>query len=176
MRIRQSLLLPYIPWNQTVLATAIHTLDAAVAGSWSLGIVEQSQEEGCCWLRRVGCEGGDYGGKCLWRKAGQPWKQGDPAESCTGGGAITIASIPPHQHWQLNNRETGPSNAWYTDLYCRTPGGGPSMCLMHWTTEKDPRQGSPLSAWMGGAMEKNWPKRPSDGQLQEAWKKTLMGP
>ena len=41
--------------NQTVLATAIHTLDrdkgpleGAVAGSWSLGIVEQSQGEGCC--------------------------------------------------------------------------------------------------------------------------------
>ena len=34
--------------NQTVLATAIHTPDGAVAGSWSLGIVEQSQGEGCC--------------------------------------------------------------------------------------------------------------------------------
>ena len=40
--------------NQTVLATAIHTPDrnpgspeGAVAGSWSLGIVEQSQGEGC---------------------------------------------------------------------------------------------------------------------------------
>ena len=31
---------------------------------------------------------------------------------------------------------------------------GPSMCLMHRTTEKDPRQGSPLSAGMGGATEK----------------------
>ena len=41
--------------NQTVLATAIHTLsrnagslEGAVAGSWSLGIVRQSQGEGCC--------------------------------------------------------------------------------------------------------------------------------
>ena len=41
--------------NQTVLATAIHTLDrdmgpleSAEAGSWSLGIVERSQGEGCC--------------------------------------------------------------------------------------------------------------------------------
>ena len=40
--------------NQTVLATAIHTLgrnagllEGAAAGSWSLGIVEQSQGEGC---------------------------------------------------------------------------------------------------------------------------------
>ena len=44
-------------WNerQTVLATAIHTpdrntgpLEGAAAGSWSLGIVEQSQGQGCC--------------------------------------------------------------------------------------------------------------------------------
>ena len=41
--------------NQTVLATAIHTLDrnagpleGTAAGSWSLGIMEQSQGEGCC--------------------------------------------------------------------------------------------------------------------------------
>ena len=31
---------------------------------------------------------------------------------------------------------------------------------------KDPRQGSPLSAWKGSATEKGWPKRPSDHQLQ----------
>ena len=41
--------------NQTVLAAAIHTsdsntglLEGAAAGSWSLGIVKQSQWEGCC--------------------------------------------------------------------------------------------------------------------------------
>jgi len=41
--------------NQILLATVIHTLDGdegllegAVAGSWSLGIVEQSQGKGCC--------------------------------------------------------------------------------------------------------------------------------
>ena len=41
--------------NQTVLATVIHTpvrnaglLEGAVAGSWSLRIVEQSQGAGCC--------------------------------------------------------------------------------------------------------------------------------
>ena len=40
--------------NQTVLATAVHNpdkdtgpLEGAEAGSWSLGIVEQSQGEGC---------------------------------------------------------------------------------------------------------------------------------
>ena len=41
--------------NQTVLAAAIQTLDrnigsleGAAAGSWSLGIVEQSKGDGCC--------------------------------------------------------------------------------------------------------------------------------
>ena len=41
---------------------------------------------------------------------------------------------------------------------------------MGWTTEKDPRQGSLLSAWKGGATEEDWPKRPSECQLQEAGK------
>ena len=52
--------------------------------------------------------------------------------------------------------------------------GGPSMCLRGQTTEKDPRQESPLSACVGAAMEKDWPKRPPDGQLQEARKKTVI--
>jgi len=30
------------------------------------------------------------------RKPGQPWKEGSTAESCVGGGAITIASLSPH--------------------------------------------------------------------------------
>ena len=41
--------------NQTVLATAIYMpgrntglLEGAAARSWSLGIVEQSQDKGCC--------------------------------------------------------------------------------------------------------------------------------
>ena len=41
--------------NQTVLGTVIYTpdkyagiLEITVVGSWSLGIVEQSQGEGCC--------------------------------------------------------------------------------------------------------------------------------
>ena len=37
--------------NQTFLAAALYTPDGTVAGSWSLGIVEQSQGKGFCWLR-----------------------------------------------------------------------------------------------------------------------------
>ena len=39
------------------------------------------------------------------------------------------------------------------------------------TTEKDPRQGNLLRAWMGRATEKDWPKRPSDSQRQGGLKK-----
>ena len=45
--------------NQTVPAAAICILDrnagpleGVAAGCWSLGIVAQSQAEGCCWLQR----------------------------------------------------------------------------------------------------------------------------
>ena len=121
-------------------------LEGAAAGSWSFGIVEQSQCEGCCWLRRDGlrgCEGGDRGRKCLWRQARQPWKQGNTDESHIAGGAITIASLSPytsigswtierlaHQMPDSLNYRVGPHPA------C------PFKCLMCWTTEKDPSQGA----------------------------------
>ena len=88
--------------NQTVLAAAIHApdrnagpLESAAAGSWSLGIVAQSQGEGCCWLWREGlreCEGGDCSGNYRWRKARQLWKQGNTAESGMG----VEPSLSPH--------------------------------------------------------------------------------
>ena len=95
--------------NQTVLAAAIHTLDrdigsleGAMAGRWSLGIVEQSQGEGCCWLQRDrsrGCEQEDYGGKCLWRKPEQPWKQSNTSESRSSGWYHHHSlSLPTLQH------------------------------------------------------------------------------
>ena len=37
----------------------------------------------------------EMGRKCLWRKARQPWKQGDMAESYIRGGTITITSLSP---------------------------------------------------------------------------------
>ena len=114
--------------NQTVLAAAIYTpdrhagpLEGAVAGSRSFGIVEQSQGEGCYWVQRDGsrgCEGGDCDGKCQWRKARQPWKQGNTAESRVGGRAITTASYSP-QH------STG---SW-------TIGRLAQQMPEHWTTE-----------------------------------------
>ena len=74
-------------------------LEGAAAGSWSLGIVEQSQCQGWCWLwkdRSRECEEGHHGGKGLWRKARQAWKQGDTTESCVVDRAMTTASLSPH--------------------------------------------------------------------------------
>ena len=67
----------------------------------------------------VGCEETDQGdvrvetvvGNACGGKAGQPWKQGDFAESCMAGGAIFTPLSPHMPAWQLNNREAGPSNA-----------------------------------------------------------------
>ena len=51
-------------------------------------------------------------GNACGGKLGQPWKQGDTAESCLQGGAITITSLTRQASiGQLNNREAGPSNA-----------------------------------------------------------------
>ena len=71
-------------------------LEGTAAGSWSLGIVERSQGEGCCFLQKRrwrGGEGGDCGGKCLWRKTRQPWRQGNTAALCIGGTATTVTSL-----------------------------------------------------------------------------------
>ena len=141
----------------------------------SLKKLIQSQGEGCCWLQRDGfrgCEGGDCGGKCQWRKARQSWKQGDTAESLVGGGAITIASLSTHASigsWTIER--VGHQTPDALNYRVGPQPGGPSMCLMRRTIEKDPRQGSPLSAWTGRTTEKDWPKRPSDRQLQETRKK-----
>ena len=97
---------PYTPQR----GTQVPLTDAA-AGSWSLGIVEQSQGKGCCGLwrdRARACEGGDCGGKCLWRKARQTWKQGNTAVMCRGWGHHRSFSLPTCQHLQLNNRVSGP--------------------------------------------------------------------
>ena len=48
LRVKADLWQPKWNENLTVLATAIHTPEGAVAGNWSLEIVEQSLGEGCC--------------------------------------------------------------------------------------------------------------------------------
>ena len=88
--------------TQIILATAIHTpvrdmgpLEGTAAGSWSVGIVEGSRG-------RSAVDGGETargdtrketGGKCLWRKARPPWRQGDTAESVGWGHPFSF-SLP----------------------------------------------------------------------------------
>ena len=85
---------------------------------------------------------GYSGGECLWRKAGQPWKQGDTAESRVEGGTITIASPPICQHWQMNNREGAALKACRTHLQKRTAPG--SRSEGHLEQQKRTAPGVPL--------------------------------
>ena len=94
MRIRQSLLQPYIPWTGTLVSWKAQQLGAAVLLLSNLRV-----------RATVDCRGMDQGdvreemmvgNARRGRKARQPWKQGNTAESCIGGGAITIASLSPH--------------------------------------------------------------------------------
>ena len=93
MRIRQSLLQLYILWTGTQVPWKVQLLGAGVKRYWnnprSRAVVD------CGEMYR-----GDMREEIVvgnaWRKAGQPWKQGDTAKSHVGDGAITIASLPPH--------------------------------------------------------------------------------
>ena len=94
--------------------------------------------------------------------------------TCRGWRHHNSLSLPTCQHWQLNNREADPSNAWRTELQSRTPPRvllsvtdaqiyrvgpqplGAPLCAWHAEQQRrTPRQGSPLSARMGGAKEKS---------------------
>ena len=91
--------------TQTILAAALCTLgrdpsppECEAAGSWHIRMGKQSQGEVCYWLLGDGlrrCEGEDHGGECLWKKARQSWRWGATAESCAGGGGITVAFLSP---------------------------------------------------------------------------------
>ena len=50
-------------------------------------------------------------------------------------------------------------------------GRGGFCVLSHGTMEKDPREESPLSVWIGRSTQKDWSKRSSDRQLPEVQKK-----
>ena len=82
---------------------------------------------------------------------------------------------PPTLHnWQLNNREAGPSNAWCTEL--RGPTQGPLQVPGAYLQTRTPARGAVYMPELEEGTEKDWPKRPYDRQLQEAGRKTLMGP
>ena len=117
MRIRQSLLKPYIPWIGMRAPWKVQQLGAGVWGVWSYPRARASVDCG-------EMDGGDVRGEIVMgtmEESWQPWKQGDTAESHVGSGAITLASLSPQgQHPQLNNREAGPSNPSCTELQSKT--------------------------------------------------------
>ena len=115
--------------NQTVLAVAIHTpdrdtdpLEGAAAGSWSQGAIP-----GQALLLTVkrGLEG--MWGRGLLCK--MPVEESQAAMEARQYCWVThrgwshhhSLSPPTCQHWQLNNREAGPSNTWCTELKGKTP-------------------------------------------------------
>ena len=134
---------------------------------WGLLLTAERQMEGR-WGRRLWWE-------MPLEESQAACKQGNTAESHLGGGAITIASLSTCQHPQLNNREAGPSNAWLTELRVGPQLGAPSVCLTCWATEKDQAR-EPSKGLNGRSYRGRLPKGPSDRQLQEARKKTLIGP
>ena len=93
-------------------------------------------------------------GKCLWRKSQAAMEARRYCWVTWGSRAITIASLSPYA-------SRAAAEQWR---------GWTIKQLAHWSTENDP------GPWTGGAAERDCPKRPSAHQLQEAWKKTLIGP
>ena len=137
-----------------------------------------------------GLWGRRFGGKCLWRKAWQPWKQVDTAESHAGGGAITIASLLPHAsisrwtvEWLAHQRPDtleyrirphpgAPLSAWHTSLQSRTPARGP---LCAWCTKlqrRTPGKGASkcLNGWgYGERLAKEAFRSPATRGSKEVW-------
>ena len=104
------------------------------------------------------------------------------------GGAITIASLSlytsinswiieslAHQTPDAQNYRVGHPGCSFKWLMCQTQSRTPAWAPIYVPDILNNREGPQASAWTGRAPEKDWPKRPSDHQLQEAWKKTLIG-
>ena len=153
MRIRHSLPQAHIPWTGILVSWKAQQLGAGVKELWSNPRVRGA----------VGCGETDWGdvreeimvGNTSGGKPSSHGK-GVTAESSVGGGAITIASLPTCQNWQLNNREAGPSNTWHTKLQSRTP----PRVLLSVTDAPElqsriPARGAPLCAWFTEQQRRN---------------------
>ena len=82
---------------------------------------------------------------------------------------MTIASLSP-QASICSWTEAGPSNAWHTELQSRTPTRGALYVPDAPNNREGPHTREPSKCLNREAMEKDWPKRNSDRQLQDAWK------
>ena len=130
--------------NQIVLAAAIHNpdrdagpLESFGTGSWSLGIVEQSQGKGCCWLQtdqRDVREEIVMGNAC----GGKLDSHGSMVICWVmhGHGTITITSISPHtsfSSWKIERLVHQMPNA--LNYRVGHHSGCPFKCLMCRSTE-----------------------------------------
>ena len=97
------------------------SLRGTETGSWSLGIVEQSQGEGCCLTAERWIEG--MWGRRLWKE--MPVKGGQAAMEARRWSHHHSLSVPTCHNQQLNNREAGPLNPWGTEVQSRLQSGGP---------------------------------------------------
>jgi len=115
--------------NETVLAAAIHTPDrdaefgdCGVIPGWGLLLIEERLIKG---MR----------GRRLWWE--MPVEESQAAVEVRWFCWVTQRECSQHhslslstgQHWQLNNREAGPSTTWHTDLQSRT---SPRVPLCAW--------------------------------------------
>ena len=145
MRLRQSLPQPHKPWTGTLVPWKAQRLGAGVWGLWSSPRARAA----------VDCRDTDWGDvreEIMVGNAsgGTPGSHGSKEILLSHTQVvepITIATLPHGQHQQLNSREAGPSNARCTEYRVGPHPGGPSMCLTVQSTEWDPSQGAPLSAW-----------------------------
>ena len=125
MRIRQSLLQPYIPGAGTLVHRSweLEFGDCGTVPGQGLLLTAERQVEGM-WGRRSWWE--------------MPVEESQAMEArqycwvaCSGWNHHHSLSVPTCQHWQLSNGEAGKSSAWGTELQNRTPARGDPLCTWH---------------------------------------------
>ena len=140
-------------------------LEGAAAGSWSLGIVEQSQGEGCCLLWRDrwrGCEGGDWWEMQVEENQAAMEERLYCWVTCRGWSHHHSLYPPTGQHPQLNNIGAGPSIAWHPEPQSRNPACGPLYVPDPLNNREGPQAREPskcLNGWSYGektAKEAFW--------------------
>ena len=135
MRLRQSLLKPYIP--------CIGTGSPGRRSGWELEFRDCGSIPGrglqLTSERRMERR---WGRKLWWEmpvEARQPWEQGNTAESCIAGGAVTIASLPGHtsiHSWTIERLAHQTPDA--LNYRVGPQPGRPFKCLTRPSTDRTP--------------------------------------
>ena len=157
MRIRQSL--PHVPWSS-------HKYPGQGHGSprrhsiWELERRDCGATPGWSLLLAVGKQPkGTWGRRLWWEMSVEESQAAMEERQCcwvmhSGWSHQRSLSLPPHTR----------TGSWTIDrLVYQVPEVGNNRVghhpgcpsAVHWTTEKEPRQGTPLSAWRGRATERD---------------------